>query len=187
MRCPYCQTPLHAGAPECPSCRLTYPRAGVLLGAVPRLEPLVADTTRSLKVKDHARLKNRIAEIQRRFPQLKLQVVIHQFPPEHPFSLHVFWLFNAASFAGDANRGKDNHALLLAIDPARGEAAIIPGYGLEPFLTHEAVDHLLELAGPAWENGSWADGILRVLDSLDRWLETLAVPDEGEAVAAGEF
>ena len=100
---------------------------------------MVADTTRSLKAADQSKLKKRILGIQRRFPQLTLQVVMHQFPEEHPFAMHVFWLFNAASFAGDGNRGKDNHALLLAIDPTRGEAAIIPGYGLEPFLAAEAV------------------------------------------------
>jgi hypothetical protein len=187
MRCPYCQIALTASAPECPSCRLTYPRTSALVGALPRLAPMVADTTRSLGLKDQAKLRHRIEEIQRRFPQLTLQVVIHQFPPEHPFSMHVFWLFNAASFAGEGNRGKDNHALLLAIDPARGEAAIIPGYGLEPFLSHAAVDHLLELAGPAWETGRWADGILHVLDGLDQWLETIALPEEETVMAEGEF
>ncbi len=100
------------------------------------------------------------------------------FPQEHPFSMHVFWLFNAAAFDGGSRRGKDNHALLLAIDPARGESAIMPGYGLEPFLNHEALDHLLELAGPSWADGQWAAGILRVLDGLDQWLETIATPHE---------
>lgn len=187
MRCPYCQHQLHASSPECPACRLTYPRTSALVGAVPRLAPMVADTTQSLKASDQKKLKRRITAIQNRFPQLVLQVVMHRFPEEHPFSMHVFWLFNAASFAGDGNRGKDNHALLIAIDPARGESAIMPGYGLEPFLAAEAVDHLLELAGPAWENGRWADGILRVLDGLDQWLETIGLPDEGTVLAAGEF
>lgn len=187
IRCPYCQTPLQASAPECPSCRLTYPRTCALVGALPRLAPMVADTTRSLKTSDSAKIKNRILDIQRRFPQLVLQVVMHQFPEEHPFSMHVFWLFNAGSFAGDGNRGKDNHALLLAIDPQRGESAIIPGYGLEPFLGTEAVDHLLELAGPAWEAGRWADGIFRVLDGLDQWLETIALPEAEVAAGKGEF
>lgn len=187
MRCPYCQLPLHANAPECPACRLTYPRTCALVGAVPRLMAMVADTTRSLSPSDQAKLKRRISAIQQRFPQLVLQVVMHRFPEEHAFSMHVFWLFNAASFAGDGRRGKDNHALLLALDPARGEAAIMPGYGLEPFLAHEAVDHLLELAGPAWENGRWADGIMRVLDGLDQWLETIAIPDQATVAVLGDY
>jgi uncharacterized membrane protein YgcG len=158
-----------------------------LLGAVPRLSLAVADTTETLRTSDHTRIKRRIAAIRRRFPQLVPQVVMHRFPAEHPFSMHVFWLFNAADFAGASQRGRENHALLLAIDPDRGEAAIKPGYGLEPFLTAEALDHLLEIAGPAWEDKRWADGILGVLDRLDLLLETIALPDGRAATAPGEY
>ena len=187
MRCPYCQNPLHANSPDCPSCRLSYPRAQVLLGAVPRLSPMVADTTRTLRPAEQAKLRRKISAIQSRFPQLALQVVIHRFPVDHPFALHVFWLFNAAALAGESRRGKDNHALILALDPHRGESAIMPGYGLEPFLASEALDHLLELAGPAWEAGHWAEGIMRVLDGLDSWLETIALPDERDPRTEGDF
>lgn len=187
MQCPFCQTIQQADAPECPACRLTFPRTSALVGAVPRLTPVVADTTHSLSTSEQEKLKLRIAEMQRRFPQLVMQVVVHQFPEEHPFSMHAFWLFNAGNFAGDSQRGKDNHSLMLALDPARGEAAITPGYGLEPFLKTEALDHLLELAGPAWESRRWADGIFRVLDGLDQLLESIAIPDAPAAKATGEF
>jgi uncharacterized membrane protein YgcG len=187
MQCPYCQTPQQAAAPECPACRLSYPRTSALVGAVPRLTPVVADTTRSLSQTEQQKLKQQIARIQRRFPQLVLQIVMHEFPQEHPFSMHVFWLFNAANFAGDSRRGKDNHALLLALDPVRGEAAIMPGYGLEPFLPREALDHLLELAGPAWEKQQWADGLSRVLDGFDKLLESIAIPEDLAIRRSGEF
>ena len=185
MRCPFCQTPLKADAAECPACRLTFPRTCALVGALPRLAPVVADTTRQLGTADQAKLKKEIAKIQRRFPQLVLQVVMHAFPEEHPFSMHVFWLFNAGNFAGDSHRGKNNHALLIALDPARGEAAIMPGYGLEPFLKPETLDHLLELASPAWENLRWAEGISRVLGGLDQLLESIAIPEKADE--PGEF
>lgn len=187
MQCPFCQTPLKADAAECAACRLTFPRTSALLGALPRLSPVIADTTRLLTAADQTKLKKRIGEIQRRFPQLVLQVVMHTFPEEHPFSLHVFWVFNGGNFAGDSQRGKDNHALLVALDPSRGEAAIMPGYGLEPFLKRETLDHLLELAGPAWEAGRWADGIFRVFEGLDQLLESIAVPDDLAGSGRGEF
>jgi uncharacterized membrane protein YgcG len=187
MFCPFCQAPLYASAPECPACRLTYPRTSALVGAAPRLTPMITDTTRSLSTPDQAKLKRRIAAMHTRFPQLSMEVVMHCFPEEHPFSMYVFWLFNASSFDAEGRRGTDNHALLLAIDPARGEAAIMPGYGLEPFLNHAALDHLLELAGPAWQGGNWTDGILRVLDGLDQWLETIALPNDEEAPVLGEY
>ena len=178
MQCPFCLTPLEADAHECPACWLTFPRTQAVLGALPRLTPWVADTTGLLALPDEAKLKKRITRIQRRFPQLVLQVVLHAFPVEHPFSMHVFWMFNAGNLAGDLRRGRDNHALLVALDPVRCEAAIIPGYGLENFLKTETLDHLLELAGPAWASGRWADGILGVLDGLDLLLESIAIPEE---------
>jgi uncharacterized membrane protein YgcG len=187
MQCPYCQTSIRADAGECPSCRLTFPRTSALVGAMPRLSPMVADTTGLLTTGDQTKLKKRIAEIQGQFPQLILQVVVHAFPVEHPFSMHVFWLFNAGNFAGDGRRGKDNHSLLIALDPVRAEAAIIPGYGLESFLKTETLDHLLELAGPAWQSCRWAEGILSVLDGLTQLLGTAAIPNEAPVHEKGEF
>ena len=186
MRCPYCRNLLQANSPECPACRLSYPRAQTLLGAVPRLSPMVADTGRMLRATETAKLRRRIEGIHARFPQLVLQVVLHRFPAEHPFGLYAFWLFNAAALAGDSRRGRENHALMLVIDPDRAESAIIPGYGLEPFLADEALDHLLEMAGPAWAAGRWADGVMRVLDGLDSWLETIAIPEQKNLVQ-GEY
>ena len=175
IRCPYCQGPLQASTPECPACYLSYPRTASLLGAVPRITPLLADTTGTLRTSDHKQIIRAVERMRRRFPQLVPQVVMHRFPAEHPFSMHAFWLFNAADFAGASRRGRDNHALMLAIDPYRREAAIVPGYGLEPFLTVESLGRLLELAEPAWQNSQWTNGILRVLDGLEFTLESIAV------------
>jgi len=187
MRCPFCQSSLKPASPECPECRLTFPRTGALLGAMPRLSPVVADTCNLLKPRDSKRIKRKVDGMQRRFPQLVMQVVMHRFPQDHPFATHVFWLFNAGAFAGEGCRGKRNRALLLAVDPARGEGAMIPGYGLEFLLRTEALDHLLELAGPSWADDRWADGILLVLDGIDQLLETVAVVRSEKAPGEGEF
>jgi uncharacterized membrane protein YgcG len=187
MRCPFCQSPVEAGAAECGACRLTFPRTAALAGAPPRLSQPVADTNGLLAGDDRARLRKRIDRIRRHFPELVLQVAVHAFPAEHPFSMHAFWLFNAGNFAGDSRRGNANHALLLALDPGRGEAAIVPGYGLEPFLEPESLDRLLKAASPAWQAGRWADGILTVLDELEPLLEAAAIPEDASPRAETAF
>jgi hypothetical protein len=101
--------------------------------------------------------------------------------------MHVFWLFNAGAFAGDGRRGKDSHVMLLVLDPARCESALMPGYGLEPLLKREALDHLLELAGPYWDNRQWADGIHRVLTGLEQLLHSVSVPDDSAVLPKGEY
>ena len=111
-------------------------------------------------------MRKSIQRLQRRFPQLTVQLVMHRFPADHPFALHAFWLFNAGAFAGEGKRGKDNHALLILIDPARQETAIVPGYGLEQLLKREALDHLLEMAGPAFQAAQWQVGLEVLFDGL---------------------
>ncbi|WAC19303.1 TPM domain-containing protein [Luteolibacter sp. SL250] len=165
---------------------MNFPRTSTLLGAMPRLSPGVSDTTGKLTSGETGKLRKRVTAIQRRFPQLVLQVVMRAMPEDHPFSLYAFWLFNAGAFAGEGRRGANNHAILLLIDPARQESALIPGYGLEPLLKPEALGHLLDLAGPVWEAGLWMEGIERVLAGLEKLLESVGAPEETGAIN-GEF
>ena len=166
---------------------LTYPRTGALVGAVPRLNPVVADTTGQLGRGVAGKLNKRILGLQRKFPQLVLQVVMHNFPQEHPFPMHAFWLFNAAAIAGEGKRGSKNHSILIVVDPSRKEAAIVPGYGLEPFLRQEALDHLLEMSGPAFQSGKWQLGLEEMLDGLGQLLETVSKVETVEAFADNDF
>lgn len=187
IRCPYCQTPLRPNVAECPACMLTFPRTSALVGALPRLSPIVADTIGCLRGGDSTKLNRRIQKLQQRFPQLTVQVVMHRFPAEHPFTMHAFWLFNAGAFAGEFKRGKDNRALLIAVDPYRQESAIVPGYGLEPLLQQEALDHLLEMSGPAFGDGKWLIGFEVLLDGLELLLETVSTEGETLSYGEGEF
>jgi uncharacterized membrane protein YgcG len=186
MRCPYCQASLQPRTTECPACRLTFPRTVTLLGATPRMNPGVADSTGSLTSSEIGKIRKRLEYIQRRFPQAVVQIVMRALPHEHPFSLYAFWLLNAGAFAGESRRGKNNHTILLLIDPGRKESALVPGYGLEELLSPEALGHLLDLAGPVWEAGMWAEGIERVLTGLDKLLETVGVAEAAFA-EDGEF
>jgi uncharacterized membrane protein YgcG len=158
---------------------LTFPRTSALVGALPRLSPIVADTTGLLSGGIAGKISKGIQRLQRRFPQLTIQVVMHGFPAEHPFTMHAFWLFNAGAFAGESKRGKDNHALLIAIDPYRQESAIIPGYGLEQLLKQEALNHLLEMSGPAFQSSKWQLGLEVMLEGLEQLLDTVSVVDDG--------
>ncbi len=163
---------------------LTFPRTNVLVGALPRLSPIFADTTGYLKRVEVGKLKSRIKKLHNRFPQLSVQVVMHRFPTDYPFTMHAFWLFNAGTFAGELKRGNENRALLIVVDPYRQECAIVPGYGLEPLLTQEALDHLLSMSCPAFGDGKWLIGFEELLDGLAQLLES--VSSEGKAQAFGE-
>jgi len=187
MECPYCKTRIEATAAECPACRVTFPRASALLGAVPRLTTGVSDERGLMSPAEVAKVRAATRALREKFPQLMVQVVIHRFPAEHPIGLHAFWLFNAASFSGDTNRGANNHTALIVVDPGRLESSIVLGYGLEGQVSQEVLDHLQELAGPAWAAGRWADGLLTVLDGMDRLFESISEVHEFDHAAGGEF
>lgn len=172
MRCPYCRTALAETTPECPACRLTLARSTSLLGQMPRFTPELDDQERRLRNRAARQVKSAIQRLRTRFPQIELQVTLRGFPAEHPFDLHVFWLFNELMISGESRKGGDNRSILLAVDPTRAEAALMVGYGLEPFLGQNAMDHLLTLAGPMWQRKEWTDGILTVIGGLDRLLES---------------
>ena len=154
---------------------------------MPRLTTVVADTTRQLKKSTLRKVNKEIQRIQKRYPQLTIQVVMHRFIAEHPFSMHAFWLFNAGAFAGEAKRGKDNHALLILVDPYRQESAIVPGYGLEPLLQPRALEHLLEMSSPAFQSAKWELGLEVILDGLEQLLESVTIVDEASRLSKGEY
>lgn len=147
----------------------------------------MADTTGQLRGSVAGKIRKDIHRLQRRYPQLIVQVVMHRFPLEHPFAMHAFWLFNAGAFAGEGKRGKNNHALLIAIDPERRESAIVTGYGLESLLRQEALDHLLEMSGPAFSSNNWEVGMQLFFDGLEGLLETISISDDGLKLGEYEF
>lgn len=175
MRCPYCRTRLTESSPECPACRLTLNRANALLGPVPRLTDGVSDLAGLLPRGDAAKVAKAIGRLSWTFPQVTVQVLLHEFPAQHPFELNVFWIFNCGGLSLETNKGGENHTILLVVDPGQERSALMVGYGLEPFLGEEALDHLLELSEPAWMAGEWTRGILEVIAGLDRLLEGAAL------------
>lgn len=171
MRCPYCGTGLRERSTECPACRLDLNRAARLLGPVPRIEPVVCDSTGALSQQERKGLKKRIGEITTRFPQVRIQLVFRHFSDGHPIGLHAFWMFNLGAFWSETEKHGANRTLLLLVDPIDAEASITPGYGLEPFIQDAELDDLLDLAAEEWAGKRWGGGTLTLLDGLEALLE----------------
>jgi hypothetical protein len=174
MHCPYCATPLEEFSPECPGCRLDLRRAARLLGPVPRMTEGVTDSTDALNAGEIKRLRRRLDEISRRFPQVRPHIVFRHFADDQPISLYAFWLLNIGPFSTATEKHGDNHHILLLVDPLSGGAAITPGYGLEPFLSDEELEGLLVMAEDAWREKRWLVGAMTLFDGLEALLEQAA-------------
>lgn len=112
---------------------------------------------------------------------------MHSFPNEHPFSMYAFWLFNAGAFAGETNKGPANYCLVVVVDPVRCEAGIVPGYGLESFMSEDATGHILEMAGPAFESGKWETGFELILEGISELLKVGSVTEDLNQGVGTEF
>jgi uncharacterized membrane protein YgcG len=195
MRCPYCQKPLRETSQDCPGCKLDLSRVYALLGPVPHLERGISDPAGVITDKARKRIHKHIRTIKQQFPQVTLQIVCQEFPKDHPLSLYIFWMFNLGAFSSTSAKAGDNHSILLALDPVACKSAVMVGYGLEPFLAEPALNHLLELAEPAWNDRAWAEGIEAALAGLEPLLEAAVretgaafdLPITPEAARGGEF
>ena len=78
---------------------------------------------------------------------------------------------------------EDVYYILEAAD----SVAIVPGYGLEPLLKQEALDHLLEMSGPAFQSSKWQLGLEVLLEGLEQLLETVSLVDEGIQHGESDF
>lgn len=174
MHCPYCRTALDEQALECPSCQLNLNRASRLLGTLPRILTGVEDAAALLKPREMRMLKERVRKLERRFPQVHVHVVVRSFSPVQPIELYAFWIFNGGELGQEAHKGGENRDVLLIIDPVSQRMALMVGYGLEPFLRQQALDHLLATAAPHMQQQQWLIGFLRVFDGLDLLLESAA-------------
>lgn len=142
---------------------------------MPRIGPGISDLAHALPKGDEKKIAKAISRLTWTFPQISVHVLLHLFPAEHPFELHVFWIFNGGGLSPESRKGGENRAILLALDPEQGKSALMVGYGLEPYLGDEALDHLLELSEPAWKAGEWTRGIVELIGGLDRLLESAAL------------
>jgi len=174
MRCPYCRTVVEEQAAECPSCQLSYQRTTALLGSLPRIMPNMQDASVILSPRELRKLKAHVRKLEDRFPQVRWHLVVQNLPLDRPIDLYAFWIFNSGMLAMEADKGAENRDIMVLLDPSSHRVAMMVGYGLEPFLQQQALDHLLSSIEPMWSAGQWLAGFLALLDGLDALLESAA-------------
>lgn len=170
LTCPHCQKPLAEDAPSCPSCSLSLEGVTALLGPVPLLNRGLADTTDTLSRKQQKSIQSAITQFERTFPHSHLNIVVRELDPQFKLSTHLFWLFNTAGLSSSDSQFEKNQDLLLILDPATQRLGLMVGYGLEPFLSSEAITEFLASARPSLEAGQPAEALLGLARLLPRFL-----------------
>lgn len=138
MRCPGCDKPSSDRVTICAHCGFHFEGLAKKAGrrAPPRAQ--VLDTAGVLDEAQESELLGRIATLHEEHGVDCAVVAMERTAPLKPAEM-AFWLLNQWSVGGPGHRGL---LVLLALEERRIEVEV--GYGLEPLLSDEAADAILD-------------------------------------------
>lgn len=151
--CPACTGPLKQDSKWCPSCGFTGSRTlDMFPGDAPPLLPIL-DAVGLLDDRGVRKIESARDSLAKRFPQFRWKVCI--IDPSETTSLPVFgfWLLNACPLLEDETVENRAWTVLLLIHSGSGQAAIIPGYAAEPFLSDDEWKSLASCMVEPWAAG----------------------------------
>jgi hypothetical protein len=143
MECPHCSTALSEETAACPRCGLEIRACDRAFGAPPPLGEGVADVAGWLSRRERRRAARLLSDLGLAFPQLSFNLLILEVPVGQPFGIYAFWLFNRGHICSQMNRGSQNRNVMLVIDVTGWQAALMVGYGLEPFVGKRHLEEAL--------------------------------------------
>lgn len=173
MHCPYCQKPVAEESACCAACGLDLEKLDSVLGIAPIIAAGLNDRGGMLRGAESRQIKLAISQFCDRFPQIRLAVVFEETTAVVPLRTWSWWLFNRGNFSAALDIGFVNRDLLLAIDPARRQAALTIGYGLEPFVSARDLTAALDAGASALAACEWADACGQILATLDKAMVTI--------------
>lgn len=174
MVCPYCQAPAHETLAQCGACGFSLQSVDRFFGVMPRLQPGITDLAEVLSRRDHRRIAQAAARLRARFPQVDLSLVTTRLQPGQPLAAWTFWAFNRGGLWQELETGGKNHHILLALDVPGRRAALMIGYGLEPFLSRDHLRDVILAARPALASARHASAAIGAITALIGLLEQVA-------------
>lgn len=173
MRCPACRTPAIETDAACRQCGFSLEVADRTFGIAPALQRPIADMAGVLGAFSLRRAAHVIAEVERRFPQLRIAAVLTEVPPQAPLLPYAFWLFNRGSLSSAVEKGGENRLVMLLMDTSSDRAITMLGYGLEPFMQEAHLQSCLQAAEQPLRRRRYAQAIESFARELDRQLVEL--------------
>jgi uncharacterized membrane protein YgcG len=173
VRCPACRTPAIETDAACRQCGFSLEAADRAFGIAPMLERPISDSLEVLGSFARKKVARVIADLERRFPQVAVAVVLTEVPQQAPLAAYAFWIFNRSQLASAVEKGGANHLVLLLIDTQTGRAITMVGYGLEPFVQETHLQSCLQAAAHPLQRGHLGQAIEAFTRELDRQLGEL--------------
>ncbi|WP_461786286.1 TPM domain-containing protein [Prosthecobacter sp.] len=173
MRCPACRTPAIETDATCGQCGFSLETADRVFGIAPTLERPISDNSEVLGSFARKKVARVIADLERRFPQVAVAVVLTEVPQQAPLAAYAFWIFNRSQLSSAVEKGGGNHLVLLLIDTPTKRAITMVGYGLEPFVQETHLQSCLQAAEQPMQHGHLGQAIEAFTRELDRQMGEL--------------
>ncbi|MEO5917759.1 MAG: TPM domain-containing protein [Luteolibacter sp.] len=161
ITCPACAGPLKPDAQWCPACNFTGGDSMVIFPDPPPPLLPILDAAGIFKDRDLRKIESARDAVSRRFPQFQWRICSVGLPRETRLSLFGFWLLNACPFHENETLEERAWTILLLVNADTGQAAVIPGYAAEPFLSDDEWKTILATMAESWRAGKPADAIVR--------------------------
>jgi len=171
LTCPACAGPLKADAKWCPACNFTGGDSMAMFSESPPPLLPILDAAGLLKDEDIRKIESARESLRRRFPQFQWRVCTVVLPPDTSLPLFGFWLLNACPLHADESADERAWTVLLLIDADSGQAAAVPGYAAEPFLSDDEWKAILSTMAKSWQSRRPAEAIVRFFETTRRELD----------------
>ncbi|MGI8603733.1 MAG: TPM domain-containing protein [Verrucomicrobiales bacterium] len=165
MHCPFCHAPASETQLQCGACGFTLERVDLFFGVMPRLHPGLCDVAPLFGPRDCRMIRRAINRLADSFPQVGFSIVTTSLDVDQPISAYAFWIFNRGGVCRELQRGGRNHDILLTLDATNARAALIIGYGLEPFVSAAHLQRTLEAGSADFAAKRWVDGVIAVVQA----------------------
>ncbi len=134
----------------------------------------VSDGCQLFNKAETKKLAKLIQAYQNNFPQSRFHVVTRTFDQKADLSVILFWVFNRAGLSEESAKQGQNHDIVILIEPHRQQAAMIVGYGLEPILSQQALDQIIERSQPFLSSGDYLGGMEIAIAGLTELLKSVS-------------
>ena len=169
--CPSCAGPLKPDSKWCPRCSFTGSRTLELFPhAPPPLLP-VLDAVGLLDDAGVRRVESAREKLKKKFPQFHWRVCLVHLPEDIQLPVFGFWLLNTCPFQAKETLEDRAWTVLLLINTGSGDAAVVPGYAAEPYLSNDDWKVALEAMKQKWRERNPSEAIIDFFKSSRSQLE----------------
>jgi hypothetical protein len=171
LTCPACGGPLKADAKWCPACNFTGGDSMAMFSESPPPLLPILDAAGLLKEEDIRKIESARETLRRRFPQFQWRVCTVSLPQDTSLPLFGFWLLNACPLHASESADERAWTILLLINADSGQAAAVPGYAAEPFLSDDEWKSIISSMAEPWQARQPAEAIVSFFNNTRRQLD----------------